>query len=109
MFNIIRQHKGKLFIGLNYIALRSGLYGSCVYDLHDENLDEYMGVHNYNFWLFNKISYWIDDQVICCGPFSHYSLKPMSINHYDKDNNLIKTYDRSDIVPFWVLPFFMIF
>ena len=92
MLNIIKQHKGKLFIGLNYIALRSGLYGTCERDLHDKNLDEYMITGNYNFWLFNKISFWIDNPAICCGPFSHYSLRPMAINHYDTNGELIKTY-----------------
>ena len=92
MLNIIKQHKGKLFIGLNYIALRSGLYGISEYSFHERSYDRYIGIHYYNFWFFNKISYWIDDPALCFGPFSHYSLRPMVINHYDKDNNLIKVY-----------------
>jgi len=52
------------------------------------------------------MSYWIDDPAVCYGPFRNYSLCPIIINHYNNEHKLIKTYDESELLPLWLLPFF---
>jgi len=96
------------FIGMNlfYCALRYGLYCNSIYDLYDDRSHKHVAISNYNFWLFNMMSYWIDDPAVCYGPFRNYSLCPIIINHYNNEHKLIKTYDESELLPLWLLPFF---
>lgn len=96
MLNIIKQHKGKLFIsfiGLNYIALRAGFYGKNEYNFHNTECKEYIGIRNDNFLLFNLTCHWLDYPHTYYGPFKNFSFIPIIINHYDENDNLIKTYN----------------